>query len=261
MLPDNSWPAYTTRRVNRALFITIVLALACFCLVSGAAEQPQTTWRLDNVDRIGGNAVTVVGSPRMVQTDVGPVVEFDGISDGLFIEANPIANFKSFTIEVLFQPASDGPEEQRFLHIEETGTGSRVLIELRTLPGARWSLDTFLRANEKRLTLLDRSNAHPSGRWHSAALTYDGSTMSHYVDGVRELSGEIAFPPTGAGRISLGVRQNRVSWFKGRIHSVRITPEALPAEQLQRPPAESQVIRLWPEVVLPIHALLSRGKG
>ena len=41
--------------------------------------------------------------------------------------------------------------------------------------------------------------------------------MTHYVDGVRELPGDVAFPPLGGGQTSIGVRQNLVSFFKGRI--------------------------------------------
>ena len=61
-----------------------------------------------------------------------------------------------------------------------------------------------------------------------AATTFDGAMMTHFVDGVEQGSGAVAFRPLGRGRTSIGVRQNRVSWFKGRIHTVRITPSALP---------------------------------
>jgi acetyl esterase/lipase len=118
------------------------------------------------------------------------------------------------------------------------------------VPGGAWALDTYLRAGETGLTLLDRGRTHPAGQWHTAALTYDGRSMTHYVDGARELAGEVAFPPLRDGRTSIGVRQNRVSWFKGRIHTIRISPEALPSERLLRPPATGrQVIPLWPEGV------------
>jgi acetyl esterase/lipase len=40
------------------------------------------------------------------------------------------------------------------------------------------------------------------------------------------------------GRTAIGVRLNRVSWFKGRVHSIRITPEA-----------RQFTIPLWPEGV------------
>ena len=59
-------------------------------------------------------------------------------------------------------------------------------------------------------------------------VTFDGQTMKHYVDGVLEQSGDVAFKPLAAGRTSVGVRQNRVFWFKGRIRQIRIIPQALP---------------------------------
>ena len=70
-----------------------------------------------------------------------------------------------------------------------------------------------------------------------ASLVYDGREMSHYVNGVRELSGTVAFGPLAKGRTSLGVRQNLVYWFKGRIRSLRITPTALEGGALMRVPA------------------------
>lgn len=201
-----------------------------------AAGVPPVVWHVDNLQRIGGHAVTVVGRPRVVETAVGPAVEFNGESDGLLLDVNPIAGMASFTVEVLFAPAADGPEEQRFLHVEESGTGNRALIETRRLPGGTWCLDTFLRYGDAGLTLIDRALVHPAGTWHVAALTYDGTTMRHFVDGVLQGEGRVDFRPLKNGRTSIGVRQNRVSWFKGRIREVRVTPTALDAAHLQRPP-------------------------
>lgn len=191
-------------------------------------------WAIDSVTTIGGHPVRVVGEPRVVDTPHGRAVEFDGQGDGLFLEVNPLAGLGRFTVEVVFEPAPDGGEEQRFVHFEEPDTGNRALIELRLLPGALWCLDTFLRHGEASLTLIDRAKAHPSGGWHAAALTFDGQTMTHWVNGVRELQGPVAFQPLRAGRTSIGVRQNLVSWFKGRIRLIRITPDALaPGELLK----------------------------
>jgi acetyl esterase/lipase len=229
--------------------VSSLLRVLAACLVTGCAVlaaapanrvqiRPQVIWRLDNVNRIGGHVVTVLGSPTIVPTDIGAVLEFDGVDDGLLIEANPLAGLAQFTIDVVFQPLPGGAEEQRFLHIEEQGSGNRALVELRTLPDARWTLDTYLRSGADGLTLLDRALAHAMDRWHVATLTYDGRTMTHSIDGVRELSGDTRFAPLAAGKTSIGVRQNQVSWFRGRIHSVRMSPQARP-----------QAVALWPEGV------------
>lgn len=221
-----------------------LLVAAALAVVSAApgtlpSEEPPAVvdWRLDSLSVVGGHAVTVVGAPRVVQTPVGPALEFNGSSDGVFLDVNPLAGLERFTVEVLFEPAGDGPPEQRFLHFEEAGGARRALVETRMLPDRRWALDTFLRHGETGLTLLDRERAHPADGWQAVALVYDGTTMSHYVNGVRELDGTIALGRMEAGRTSIGVRQNKVYWFKGRIARVRITPRALaPAEMLSVQP-------------------------
>jgi len=191
-----------------------------------------TTWTLDNLSSIGGHPVTVVGTPRVVETEVGRAVAFNGSTDGLFLDVNPIAGQSRFTIEALFEPDSDGPAEQRFLHLQETSSSSRAMMETRILPDRTWCLDTYLRHDPSMLTLIDRQKTHAADRWHTVALVYDGATMAHFVDGVREAEGRLAFVPIGAGRTSIGVRQNLTYWFKGKIRLVRVSPEALPAEKL-----------------------------
>jgi hypothetical protein len=199
----------------------------------------QIDWVVDNLTTIGGHAVSVVGSPRVVQTAIGPAVEFNGSADGLFVDANPIQGMILFTVEALIEPAPDGPAEQRFLHLSETGSENRLMVETRLLPDRAWCLDTFLRHGEASLTLIDRQRAHPADGWHAVALVFDGKTMAHCVDGVREVAGDVAFKTLGAGRTSIGVRQNLVSWFKGRIRLIRITPEALPVARLMTVPRAS----------------------
>lgn len=226
-----------------------VLALAAAISAVTAFNQPAATsivWDIDNLARIGGHAVRVIGSPKVVETESGRAVEFNGRTDGLVVDANPLAGFTRFTVEVVFSPDADGPEEQRFLHIQEAESQNRAMVELRLAAG-HWSLDSFLLHGKDQLTLLDRKTKHAAARWHVASLTFDGQTMAHYVDGVRQGSGLVAFRPLVDGRTSVGVRQNLVSWFKGRIRQVRVTPSVLtPSEFLSRP---DEVIPLWPEGV------------
>jgi hypothetical protein len=176
-------------------------------------------------------ATEVLGGPKQSDTGSSTALTFDGTGDGLFVPVVPIAGWQAFTIQVRFRPDGTGGEEQRFLHLEDEAR-HRVLMETRVRDG-QWSLDTFLFQDAARkLTLLDRSKVHATDRWYWVALVYDGRSMTHYVDGERELTGEVEFPPMTTGRTSIGVRQNRVSWFKGAIAEVRFTPVALPADQL-----------------------------
>ena len=87
-----------------------------------------------------------------------------------------------------------------------------------------------------RLAIPLAQRVHPTGRWYWVALTYDGQRMTHYIDGEQELTAQVAFGPMGPGQTSLGVRQNKVYWFKGGISTLRFHPTALTPPQLQRAP-------------------------
>jgi hypothetical protein len=214
------------------------VALLCLlsCLVMGGCPKGRQAqvWSLENPALVGGISTAVLGAPQPREEAGRKALCFDGKDDGIFIATNPIQNWDRFTIEVLFKPDAGGPAEQRFLHIQDEQE-RRVLVETR-VTGDTWSLDTFLRSTDAdKLTLLDRTKVQPTDRWYWAALVYDGKTMSHYVDGIRQLEGAVTFPPTGPGGISLGVRQNKVHWFKGCIAEVRFNPAAVAPDGLQRP--------------------------
>lgn len=194
-----------------------------------AASAAPTVWKFGDVKHVGGHEAEVLGAPKVVD---GAAV-FDGATDGIFVPVNPVEGRTAFTIEMLFSPTAGGPAEQRVMHVQD-GPGSRILMEIRLTPAAKWSLDTFLLSGTHSLPLLDRTKEHSADHWHWVVLRYDGKTMTSFVDGVQELQGDVEFAPMAAGQTSVGVRQNKVYWFKGAIREVRFTPEALAVEKLQR---------------------------
>jgi hypothetical protein len=201
-------------------------------LVSIAAPASPTIWTLDRLDRIGGRTPRVLGAPVLENN----AIRFDGARDGLILPVNPIAGSTAFTVEVLIRPETGGLEEQRFLHIQDEAE-ARLLLELRINPDGRWAVDSFLRDGEHQLPLLDRTKSHAPGEWRWVALRYDGRNLAHFVDGVLEMEGAVAFRPMRSrGECSLGVRLNQVYWFKGAIREVRFHPVALRAEHLQARP-------------------------
>jgi hypothetical protein len=210
-----------------------IFAALLVLVVSGCAQQP-TVWTFKEPDRIGNNAISRSGAPSMVEENGRRSMCFNGEPDAALLDVNPIAGMRSFTIEALIKPRTAGSAEQRFLHIEDQ-RAARVLLELRIVAPREWALDTFLfDSPQSRLTLLDRAKAHSTDEWHWVALTYDGTTMTQYVDGTRELAGPVAFRAMEQGRMSLGVRLNKVSWYQGCIREIRFTPRALAASQLRK---------------------------
>ncbi|HUR57345.1 MAG TPA: LamG-like jellyroll fold domain-containing protein [Opitutaceae bacterium] len=204
-------------------------------LVAPACLSAAEIWRVDNLQKFGTRAVVVEGAPRVQDFPGGKAVVFDGVRDGLFVTGIPIAGAEQYTIEVLFMPAEGGLAEQRFVHLQDTNM-SRALLETRLNGKGGWWLDTFINTppDERGLTLIDPTRVHPTGKWHWAALRYDGKIMSHFVNGQKEREGEFHYRPFADGTVSLGVRQNKVFWFKGAIREVRFHREALPEAKLQK---------------------------
>ena len=129
-----------------------------------------------------------------------------------------------------------GLPEQRFFHLQENEGSNRLLIETRLTEDDMWYLDTYMKSDETDQTLIDKTKTHSVGEWYNATLVFDGSEMRHYVNGVMELSADIAaFTPPKQGKTSIGVRINKVYWFKGAIRTARFTKKALAPEEFLRP--------------------------
>jgi hypothetical protein len=194
----------------------------------------EETWTFDRIDRIGGHATTVLGHPRVIETPLGKAVEFNGVDDGLQLDVHPLAGAATFTWEAIFRP-DGGNAEQRWFHLEQNpASGSdadnRMLFEIRVIDG-QWCLDAFNRSGDVQKALLNRRHLHPLGEWYHVAAVYDGRIFRSYIDGVEDGSAEIQLAPQGDGRTSVGVRINRLFYFKGAVRMARFTRRALPPSE------------------------------
>jgi hypothetical protein len=214
-----------------SLFCMMTLIVPSSALAQKGPES--TTWRIDNLKKIGTRAPSILGSPQVIEAPAGKAVLFNGTSDGLVVDVSPVAGLKAFTVEAIFRPDAGGTKEQRWLHIQGDSRDDRVLLEIR-VDGDQWFLDTFIKSGESSRALYAENFKHPLGQWYHVALVFDGATMRHYVDGKEELSGPLAIAPLDVGKTSLGVRMNRVYWFKGAIATARFTPRALVPKEFMK---------------------------
>jgi hypothetical protein len=218
----------------------------------GLAGPPASvTWTFDRLDRIGGHLTTVEGNPKVIETPVGKAVLFDGVDDALFIDNHPLAGAETFTFEAILRP-DGGDFEQRWFHLAErdakTGqvtnvdpktradTNSRFLFELRVV-GSQWYLDAFVNGPGYSRALMVQDKLHALGRWYHVAQVYDGAEYRSYVNGELQGKAEISFRPQGPGRAAVGVRLNRVNYFKGAVRQARFTPRALSPAEFAKVPA------------------------
>jgi hypothetical protein len=200
--------------------------------VSVGGEKSETAvWHLDNLVNIAGHPVTVEGNPIVIGTPNGKAIEFDGIDDGIFFDVHPLAGMSTFTAEVTFSPYEGGAAEQRFFHMQENSSDERVMFETRLVDNTQWFLDTFIYSGDQKVPLYAIDSKHDTGSWYHAAIVVDGSSFKHFVNGQLELSEFLEFKAQQAGRTSLGVRLNKVNWFKGAIRTVRFTPRVLTPDE------------------------------
>lgn len=217
-------------------------------LLAAPALAAQSVWTFDNLARIGGLVPKVEGAPKLVDSPMGKAVQFNGKNDALFFPDRPLVGAKAFTIEAIFRPEGGG-FEQRWMHIVETdpvtgqdanpgGTSDpnpRFMFEVRVKDG-NWYLDAFVNSKAGSKALIFPEKQHPLNRWYAVAQTYDGKTYRTYVNGVLEGEADVPFTPHGPGHVSVGVRINRVNYFKGSVAQARFTDAALPASQLLKAP-------------------------
>lgn len=194
-------------------------------LTSIESKNLETSWILSDIARLPDNGIRILGHPRTIKCKYGKALKFNGKSDGIFLEQMPLAGLEKFTIEVIFRPDSHGKTEQRFFHCGEV-MGDRVLMETRTTP-TDWYLDAFIKTGDQQKALINPELLHPLGQWYHVAFVIDRGKLSTYVNGSKELEGQIDMASLRSGKTSIGVRQNEESWFKGAIYKIRISPEAL----------------------------------
>jgi len=242
--------ALTYAGMHMKLLATIILTLA----IPSFAQQT-ITWRFDNLARIGGAKVSIVGKPQVVDTPLGKAIHFEGhgithvsdpeggnpTGDALYLNAAPLSGDTTYTFEVLFHPSSKGAPAQRFFHMQDNNSQSRRMFEIR-IRNNQWCLDTVgidihNGVEQHGVTLAcDAAHLHPLDRWYVATATYDGKTLRGYVDG--KLQGEVvvALEPLPPGTTSVGTRIDKRDFFTGDVHSARFTPSVLPPTNFLKVP-------------------------
>lgn len=182
-------------------------------------------WILTEIIKSTDSGLTLEGDPEIIECPWGKALRFDGEKDGVFIDTMPLNMLHNFTIETIFFPESQGKYEQRFFHSGEV-SGNRVLLETRSDEN-NWWFDAYIQSNEQKKALADPELTHPLDQWYHLAYVVSNGFLETYVNGKKELESQIDFIPLKSGTTSIGVRLNKVSWFKGAIYKIRITPKKL----------------------------------
>ena len=214
-----------------AIFLLVKLFLSPSVPINTIVEKaPETThrtveWVISDFLQPEKTDVTISGHPKVIDCKYGQAVLFNGKDDGIFVDQMPLKGLKAFTIEILIRYDSGGNFEQRYFHCGEV-KGNRILMEMRSNP-TNWYLDTYVKSDAGNNPLISPDLTHPLDQWYHVAFVVENGKQVNYIDGKKELEGEIGFSPIMTGQTSIGVRQNKVAWFKGAIYKIRITDKTL----------------------------------
>lgn len=224
---------------------TAGLALTMSALPAAAQQE---VWHFDQTASLGSHPTKVLGAPKVIDTEIGKAVAFNGVDDALFVGVHPLAGAATWTWEMIFKPDADGKPEQRIFHLQsvDSTTGAdianeRMLFEIRIRPGGdgkpQWCLDSFATAGGQSRTLLNCEKLHPFGQWYRVTAVYDGKMLYNYVGDELQGEGELNLPPERPGRASVGTRIDLRDYYKGAMYEARFTRKALDVGDFLKLPA------------------------
>ena len=211
--------------MRKFLVLCLLTPLLSFGQSSLVQRSYSTEWILSDLIHSDTTGMHLAGKPGLIDCKYGKALLFNGSTDGIFLNQMPLSGLAAFTVEVLICPYGGGAFEQRYFHCGEV-RGNRVMLELRSTP-THWYLDAFIQSRDQKKTLIEPAYLHPLDQWAHIAFVVDHQSQITYVNGKKELESNLPIEPFTEGKTSLGVRQNNVSWFRGAIYQIKITPQVL----------------------------------
>jgi hypothetical protein len=181
-------------------------------------------------------ADTHVGGTALVEGKRGVGLGCDGWSG--YAEAPHSAALEpaEMTIEAWVRMGYDssGPDTRRWLVCKnghEETDGHYALMVNRNGIGAYLNIGG---GTDNKYQAWSPGSLFTHGKWHHAAMTYDGQDLKVYLDGAAAASTHVGKPRTiGTAPLDIGRRQDGYSYFGGTIDEVRMYSRALTADEVR----------------------------
>ena len=173
-----------------------------------------------------GNDGTLVNGPTWVAGYLAGALDFDGIDDHVSVPNSPSLN-PATELTIAAWVNATGGNAQNVID-KTTGLNTQYLIRLQNYK------PRLLLSTTSGLLSLRSPNAISQATWHHVAVTYDGSTVNMYVDGVLENSTSYSgtMVDNGAG-VTIGTSNTIKQKFQGSIDELRVYGTALTAAEIQ----------------------------
>ncbi|RYX81431.1 hypothetical protein EON83_24225 [bacterium] len=228
---------------NSIYFSGVVLA-AMLAGASCASAAPSASWRFDQTHQAGANFkalvgpdVPITGTPKYITDAQGESLSLDNQSLTLAERSSQVAAIlpqQNITVS-MWVSLDEGREWGGLMCVmQDTNDFERGWVL-----GYNESKFTFglTSTGKKRMTYLAGKTSFVPGRWYHLAATYDGKTMSLYVNGQLEAqsteqSGPILYPEAMPFVIGTYRDDNENFPMQGRLREAQLSKEVLTPQQI-----------------------------
>ena len=183
---------------------------------------------------IDGMLLPAESGPAWTDGRYGSALEFDGADDGVSLETDEALNTQYVTVMFWMKASDITPvSSQTLFNRRNTNPGT---IAFYYNAGTSYKLQGQIRLDGSEGTgRTIRADSAVTTDWTNVALTYDGSTLKMYINGVLQsqtltISGII--DTDSFTSIFIGRHETLGEYFSGKIDDVRIYDRALSAEDM-----------------------------
>ncbi|MBM4082340.1 MAG: LamG domain-containing protein [Planctomycetes bacterium] len=231
-----NWGAYAARAVTadgrvatslpvlveRPAEADVTLGLWTFDADEGSDALDSSPWLHDG--RLGGRPRRPPWQPQRVPDAWdGKCLQFDGVDDRVLLDG-PIVPPNAYTVECWIKPEAP-PDGSKGQILFATANAAVVLML-----GQKGELRAVRRSSEQWHQVSD-GKPIPPNQWQHVAVTYDGSVLRLYHNGV--LVAEKPAPGDArCGQVSLGYNSvTEGAFYRGLMDEVRLSARALPPDE------------------------------
>jgi parallel beta-helix repeat protein len=208
---------------------------------NGESGENSTFFR-DWSDRGNNATCSGINCPTSTPGKFGNALNFDGSNDYIIVPNSAILNPSNITLEAWFNANSGGLADQKPLiqkpYTSHAAPYYQYMLSLADSVGSPKASEFYLTVNGVMRSIEVKNLSYTYGQWHYLAGTYDGSTMTLYLDGniigATPIVGTItsyntvlefgAYPNVAPGPSNV---------FKGKLDEARIHSRALSPDEIK----------------------------
>ena len=104
----------TNTFLTTLLFLSLFIPERIYSENYSKSKNQKTEWILNKLISAKTEGIRIAGNPHVIDCKYGKALQFNGSTDGLFLDQMPLEGLKQFTVEAIIRPESGGNFEQRF---------------------------------------------------------------------------------------------------------------------------------------------------